>query len=122
VTLTVAAILTATVLTASLTLAVGQTLTVEGHPVRVTFVEVASDSRCPTGVTCIWEGEAIVNLRVEREGGEPADLQLHAGGREPREAAIAGLRITLDRLEPHPHADRPIAPGDYRVFLSITAQ
>jgi len=91
-------------------------------PVTVTFVGVTDDSRCPKGVTCIWEGDALVELRVRREdGGAAVTLSLHANPRFTQEATAAGVRVRLVRIDPYPEADHPIEAGDYRVVLSLVA-
>lgn len=114
--------LLASALAASLTLAVGETRPVDGLAARVTFVGVTSDSRCPTGTTCVWEGDAAVDVRLQPNDGPAHLVRLHTSGREPREAVAAGLRLVLDRLDPYPDATAPIAPDEYRLVLSITAQ
>lgn len=86
----------------------------------VTFVGVSDDSRCPTGVSCVWEGDAVVTLRVTRDAADET-VALHANPRFAQEATVAGLRLRLVRLEPYPEADRPIAADDYRVVLTITS-
>ena len=97
---------------------VGQTVRVA--MVAITFVGVSDDSRCPTGVTCVWEGDAIVRLRVGRDGATDEPVSLHANPRFSQEAVAAGVRLRLVRLEPYPDADRPIAPGEYRAALAVT--
>ena len=42
------------------TLAPGQAATVEGSPVRVLFLRVSGDSRCPADALCVLGGDAIV--------------------------------------------------------------
>ncbi|OAD91097.1 hypothetical protein A7A78_04605 [Aequorivita soesokkakensis] len=44
----------------------GETVVVKG--VSIKFLEVLEDSRCPTGVTCIWAGRAIVKVEVTSNG------------------------------------------------------
>ena len=44
----------------------GETVNVKG--VSIKFLEVVEDSRCPTGVTCIWAGRAIVKVQVTSNG------------------------------------------------------
>lgn len=85
----------------------------------VTFTAVREDSRCPTGVECLWEGDAAVELLVEA-GGEPTVIVLHTA-LEPRSAVAAGLRLTLERLDPHPVAGRQTPPADYEATLRIEA-
>ncbi len=44
----------------------GETVVLKG--VSLKFVEVLEDSRCPTDVTCIWAGRAIVKVEVTSNG------------------------------------------------------
>ncbi len=44
----------------------GETIKVKG--VSIKFLEVVEDSRCPTGVTCIWAGRAVVKVEVTSNG------------------------------------------------------
>lgn len=44
----------------------GETVVLKG--VSIKFLEVLEDSRCPTGVTCIWAGRAIVKIEVSSNG------------------------------------------------------
>src|SRR5206468_687048 len=46
------------------TLAVGQSLLVGDTGLRVTLARVSNDSRCPTGVQCVWEGDATAAVEV----------------------------------------------------------
>ena len=43
-------------------LPVGQTATFGQSDLDLRFRRVASDSRCPTGATCVWAGEASVTV------------------------------------------------------------
>jgi hypothetical protein len=100
---------------------VGETFDVPGRGGVVSFIRVIQDSRCPTGVTCVWEGDATVEVGVQR-GGQLERVQLHTNDRFAREGAAAGLRVRLVSLEPYPQADRSIPPDAYRVVLSITTE
>jgi hypothetical protein len=100
-------------------LRVSETSRLADQRTTITFVRVSDDSRCPTGVTCVWEGDAVAELTVETDGSPAAHVQLHANPRFAQDAAVHGLRIRLERLEPYPEADRPIPAGEYRVVLLI---
>jgi hypothetical protein len=102
------------------TLGVGDSVAGEGRP-RVTFVRVVQDSRCPTGVTCVWEGDAVVEIEVRDASGAAEVVTLHANPRFAQEAEALGLRVRLERLTPHPAADAPVSPEAYRVELSLTS-
>jgi len=102
------------------TLAPGETASVEDTAVRVQFVRVASDSRCPADAICVWAGDAIVQIRAF-DGGAPADYELHTGD-AGRKATLHGrLRIELLELQPYPFASRPPTTHDqYRATLRVT--
>ncbi|MCC7124470.1 MAG: hypothetical protein IT178_06465 [Acidobacteria bacterium] len=109
------------VLAASLSLSESETVRIPNHPVQVTFVGVESDSRCPTGVTCVWEGDAAVRIAVRRDDDSPELLLLHTADAAQRRGRAAGFTFVLDRLEPRPTADRPVPAGAYRLLLTVTA-
>jgi hypothetical protein len=98
----------------------GSTLTLTGSGITVTFVAVREDSRCPTGVQCIWEGDAAVGFRVARGTAEAVLLELHTSDRFARESQAHGVTIRLERLDPHPSADQPVAPNAYVATLAVT--
>ena len=101
-------------------LAPGQTAAVEGTNVRLTFERVREDSRCPTDVTCIWEGDAVVVLKVKVEA-EEATREVHTQGGEPRlrKAPVGDYVVTLVRLEPAPRSTSTIEASAYRATLSV---
>jgi hypothetical protein len=101
------------------TLAVGEVATVEQAQVRLTFVEVTGDSRCPADALCIQGGDAVVRLRAAA-GTASSTLELHTGDSSRAAAAFQSLRVELKELQPYPFSSRTIAPGDYRVSLTVT--
>ena len=100
------------------TLAPGQTATVEGTPVRVRFLRVSGDSRCPADALCIQGGDALVHIRAEG-GGAAADYELHTGDSARAVASHAGFRIELNTLDPYPFSSRTIRPEEYRATFTV---
>lgn len=97
----------------------------EGEGLKVKFAAVPADSRCPIGVTCVWEGDAEVRLEVragEGSGGDASTVTLHTSQRFGREARHAGRLFRLLALEPHPRADTKLDPADYVLTLSVTKE
>ena len=84
-------------------LAPGQTATVSGTSVRLTFERVSEDSRCPTDVTCIWEGDAVVVLKVKAEADE-ATREVHTQGGESRSRKAPRRRLRGDAGPAGPRA------------------
>jgi hypothetical protein len=100
----------AVALGAEVTLAPGATVSVKATSMKVRFVAVTEDSRCPRDVNCIWAGEVKVQLAVDN-----STLEVLAGG----SAVAAGYRVTVVRVEPQPVSTARIAPQDYRATLKM---
>ena len=100
-------------------LRVGEEAAIAETGVRVRFDSVRQDSRCPTGVQCVWSGDAEVALRITTAG-RPADLVLHTNV-DPRAANAAGHLVRLEGLRPHPAEGATIPPGEYVATLIVTA-
>lgn len=105
-------------LDASVTLAPGQTAVVDGTPLRIGFVEVTEDSRCPTTVTCVWEGRARVSLRVDDGQGEEA-VTLEARPGVTHGLGHGGYLLEIEGLTPYPETTDAIAQKDYRLTLRV---
>jgi hypothetical protein len=99
-------------------LAPGDSATVEGSSLRVQFLRVSGDSRCPADALCIQGGDAIVHVRIT--GTVTADYELHTGGPPQFVVTPTGFRIELVELQPYPFSSRTISPGDYRATLVVT--
>jgi hypothetical protein len=99
-------------------LAPGESAAVEGTSLRLQFVRVSADSRCPADAVCIHQGDAVVHLRAA--DGRLANYELHTSDRSRSAVVHAGFRVELERLEPYPFSRRPIQPADYRALLIVT--
>jgi hypothetical protein len=100
------------------TLAPGQSASIEDTAVRVEFVRVSGDSRCPADAICIQGGDALVQVRVSNGGA--AEYDLHTGDLSRAAVTHGGYRIELVQLQPYPFSSRTIEPGDYRATLTVT--
>jgi hypothetical protein len=100
------------------TLAPGEAAIVEGTGLRVQFVRVMGDSRCPADAFCIQGGDAIVLVRVH-EGTATRDYDLHTGNSQQATVDHRGRRISLVQLQPYPFSSRTIQPSDYRATLEV---
>jgi hypothetical protein len=96
------------------TLAVGQTVTIATGMV-LSFERVLSDSRCPSGVTCVWEGEVTVALTLSESVGTGAfTLSDHAPTR-----VVSGYSFTLVSVQPLPTAGSTIPEAAYRATIRV---
>src|SRR5688572_10927641 len=74
----------------SFTLKVGQQIFLKQERLRIEFVAVPADSRCPVDVVCVWAGDAEVQLRVRRAGAAQQDLRLHTNPSFPQAEMYQG--------------------------------
>jgi hypothetical protein len=107
------------VLDQQFTLAPGQTAMVEGTALRVAFIKVSGDSRCPADALCIQGGDALVHVRVEA-GGNGTEYELHTGDSSRAGFWHGGYRIELANLHPYPFSSRTIRAEDYRATITVT--
>ena len=92
-------------------LPVGKTASINGNGTKITFKQVKADSRCPTDVTCVWEGDAEIEITVSRPG-SPDDtkiLSLHT----PNVITSGDLQIRFVGLTPVPRQADGSAPRAY---------
>lgn len=102
------------------TLGPGEVAQVRGVDLRVQFVEVTGDSRCPGDAICIQGGDALVHIRVSA-GGSSATYDLHTGDSSRASVVHGSVRLSLIELQPYPFSSRgPIAPGDYRATFTAS--
>ena len=92
--------------------------TVQFKKASVKFIKVLEDSRCPSDVTCIWEGQAIVLVEVTETGKEPQQVELLYGKRKNKSlCASEGYTLKGISLSPYPSSDI-IGKMDYSLLVS----
>ena len=103
----------------SFSLAVGETASVEGTDLSLSFVAVTRDSRCPKDVSCIVAGEAVV-VFAARVGGEETELtfKVPPGGKD--EQAFGRFTIAIVELEPETDSTKKIDASDYVATVIVT--
>ncbi|HEX8691911.1 MAG TPA: hypothetical protein VF746_05810 [Longimicrobium sp.] len=95
------------------------TATIAGEGLSIHFDGVNADSRCPSDVTCIWAGDAEVQLTLSKAGFPSQTVVLHTT-LDPKSASYAGYTVNLQDLKPYPVSTSTIAPGDYVATLLVT--
>lgn len=101
----------------------GRTVTFAREGLRLRFVRVASDSRCPEGVDCIWAGDAEVLIEVgarNRRVSKTLRLHTNASPERPAEDKYRTYTVKLVELKPYPRANRKIRQGDYTATLLVS--
>ncbi len=100
-------------------LAIGAPKRAAGTDLTVTFEAVVADSRCPTGVQCVWAGDAAVRIRLAAPDLAPATATLHTSLDTARETTYGGWKISIQAVTPAPTATGGVRAEDYRLTLLI---
>ena len=113
------------------TLHVGETIRYD-NGLKVAFLAVRNDSRCPMNARCIWAGDAEVVLWVKAGNQLARKVTIHTN-LKPQTVVIPAnvfppgmigipksYVIGIASLTPQPRTDRKILQSDYRLKLSIS--
>jgi hypothetical protein len=101
----------------------GRVVTLDGGALRVRFVRVPSDSRCPVDVECVWAGNAEVLLEVggsRGRGQKSLTLNTNASPERPGEGAYGRYTLKLVALAPQRRSSQEVKPGEYTATLLVS--
>jgi len=88
---------------------------------RVAFVQVVEDSRCPASVVCAWQGNGAVRLEITTgQSMKPATLNTAGGTTFPRDTTVSGYTFTLVELDPPRQTPDPIPMQQYRATIRVS--
>lgn len=99
-------------------LKIGESAKAPREGLKVQFDSVSEDSRCPKGVTCVWAGNAKVLLKVQKDTGKSADVELNTNI-NPKTFRYLEYDLSLKELKPYPESNGTIKSSDYEVTLTV---
>jgi len=86
--------------------------------IKIKFVDLIEDSRCPTDTTCVWAGNAKISVQLSKNGKKKI-LEMNSGI-SPKTVHFEGYDITLTRLTPAPASNIRIRKDGYVATFTIT--
>ncbi|MFY3740340.1 MAG: hypothetical protein HMLIMOIP_000777 [Candidatus Nitrosomirales archaeon] len=103
-------------------LEIGQTALIESKNISVRFLNVTEDSRCPSDVVCVWEGQVTILLNIMQHDQDLGDFALTIRGGDETLAAktFDGHAVQVMQVEPYPKASEPIQTSDYVATLVVS--
>ena len=111
-------ITTAAQTTDNVTVKAGQQKSAKRSKLKIKFVSVVEDSRCPIGVNCVWAGNAKIKVMVtSARGTETFEMNTGLG---PKGNQYDGWAINLDSLTPLPRANVTTDPKSYQAKFTVT--
>ena len=97
----------------------GESQSVGDDGLVVGFNSIFGDSRCPTGLLCIWGGDATAQIWPDHPSLEKTTALLHTHYDFQKEFTYADNKVTLTKVTPYPVYGEIIDPDDYRVVVTV---
>jgi hypothetical protein len=98
----------------------GESVGIKGEGLQVKFVGVVEDSRCPRGVTCVWEGRVSCAVEITYNKSIYRIVLTQPGlSEQPAGTTFENYNIDL-RVEPYPEAGKDITESEYLLFLKFS--
>ncbi|HEX7175663.1 MAG TPA: hypothetical protein VF240_10425, partial [Pyrinomonadaceae bacterium] len=102
-------------------LRVGEETTLPDSKIKIRFLSVDNDSRCPQGVNCIWAGSVGVSLLLSAPDAEDERVKLNTAV-EPQSVSYKGHSLRIESVSPPRVEGKKITPEDYRITLAVCAE
>lgn len=97
---------------------VGQNAELQDEFLRIKFVAVTEDSRCPANLRCFIPGNAAVAFMIQQNKDLPAKDTLNTY-LDPRDTWFKSYQIFLVKLEPYPQTTEQIPQSNYTATFLI---
>ncbi len=91
----------------------------DGEDFSIKFSKVISDSRCPAGAMCIWEGQFIAEFSCPTCITNPFQLTYRANREELAIYKDTSFEVILVNVKPYPKTDFQIDLEKYQLTLII---
>ena len=94
----------------------------EPNNIGIKFLNVTEDSRCPTGVTCIWQGKStiIVNVIKNNQNLGNSGLTSGLGSNNATITIPGGYLLQVIQVEPYPTSGKSIPISNYVVTFALS--
>lgn len=97
---------------------VGQQKSARSSKVRIKFLSVVEDSRCPKDVNCVWAGNAKIKVRISTgRTSREVEINTNTGAQGSQ---IEAWAINLVSLTPSPTSKGAPSGRSYRANFTVT--
>ena len=99
-------------------LRMGETASIDSE-LEMTLLNV-EDSRCPSDVTCIWQGTVSAKIQLQKGAQDLGTYTIPMETMEDNEQTFDGYYIRLTNIEPYPVSIMSIQPTDYVLTFFVS--
>ncbi len=96
-----------------------QKMASEDNAMILHFSRVKEDSRCPSGVNCVWEGEVVTELILGKLGADTLDLTFRPGREKASVGRSMGYHFRLIEVNPYPTKGVEMDSVKYNIVLEV---
>ena len=102
-------------------LKINQVGIIKSENIKIFFLNVTEDSRCPSDVECIWPGQVTILINILKNYQSLGDFNLTIPGDSDEIAIIEfdGYSIKMIKVDPYPISTQEIQLSDYIVTFIV---
>ena len=107
-----------TALNKEISLKTGQSVSITGHGIKITFIEVTDDSRCPIDTNCYWEGTASVVINIIYNDQDLGNQVMNSSNLN--KVSFMGYYVKLTVLEPQSVSTEITKQSEYKATMYVS--
>ncbi len=98
-------------LNSEFSLHIGESANIKNHGIKLKFIDVLEDSRCPSDVECVWEGTVSLSVNIEFNNQDLGIFILNMSNLH--KASFMSYYVKFKELDPYPISTEVIQKGSY---------
>lgn len=95
----------------------GESVTFKDHGIKLNFLDVLDDSRCPSDVDCVWEGTVSLMINIQYNSQDLGNFILNSSNLH--KASFMGYYVKFKELEPYPISTEIILKTSYNATFIV---
>jgi hypothetical protein len=96
---------------------IGESVIIKEHRIKLKFVDVLEDSRCPSDVICVWEGTVTLKINIQYNNQDLGDFILNLTNLH--KVSFMGYYVKFIELEPYPISTEIIQKSSYHATFKV---
>jgi hypothetical protein len=87
---------------------------------KLSFLGIEADSRCPSDVTCVWEGEVKAQISLEKGQKNLGTHVIPSKINDLDTQIFENYYIRIVEIQPYPTSSTPIKPSEYQLTFLVS--